>query len=242
MTAKRKKVIFGIENNQKKYFLFQKMLLLAIMKDRLKGLGNVPVTTSTLSALYPEIKGINNKVCHLCEEGALIRLKRGLFVVTPGEDDERLCLGLIANHIYSPSYVSMQTALRFYGLIPEGVQTIQSMTVNHTKSFNTPLGMFTYTETPRDGFATGVTQVTYSGATFVIATPERALCDTVANSAGVNIRYKIEAEKYITEDLRLDMDAFCEMDPEILESYAETGKKGSSIHTLVKLLRHERSL
>ena len=62
MTAKRKKVIFGIENNQKKYFLFQKMLLLAIMKDRLKGLGNVPVTTSTLSALYPEIKGINNKV------------------------------------------------------------------------------------------------------------------------------------------------------------------------------------
>ncbi len=47
---------------------------------------------------------------------------------------------LIANHLYAPSYVSMSSALRYYGLIPETVYTKQSMTLKHSRDFDTPFG------------------------------------------------------------------------------------------------------
>ena len=48
----------------------------------------------------------------------IIRLKRNLYVVNPEETGVKLSMGLMANHLLAPSYVSMSTALRYYGLIP----------------------------------------------------------------------------------------------------------------------------
>lgn len=53
--------------------------------------------------------------------GKIIRLKKGLYVVDPKVSRIALSTEIIANHLYAPSYVSMQTALRYYGLIPEAV-------------------------------------------------------------------------------------------------------------------------
>lgn len=203
---------------------------------------NIPFTSAELPSLYPGLTGLNNKASRMCGSGELIRLKRGLFVRRPTADGQRLSLGLIANHLYPPSFVSMQSALRFYGLIPESVQSIQSMTLCHTRYFATPVGRFEFINCQRDVFGIGVTQATSAGAVFVIATPERALCDTVAGSAGVCLRHLTEAERYLTADLRLDMDSFLEMDPGIMEAYARLGKKGGSVMTLIRLLRHERAL
>ena len=71
----------------------------------------------------------------------------------------------------------------------------------------------------------------------MIATPEKALCDLVANSSGVNLRYPKDAAIYLEEDIRMELNDFRQMDSAVLEAYAKVGKKADSIRTLLKLLK-----
>ena len=209
------------------------------MKNVLTTLENIPVTSSVIASLYPNIKAKNSKIAQLEKAGEIIRLRRNLFVVNPEESGVKLSTGLIANHLLAPSYVSMQTALRFYGLIPEAVYTIQSMTFKGAKSFQTPVGNFEYVHISRETYPIGITQKREGNAQYIIATPEKALCDLVANLPGVNLRYKVDARLFLEEDLRFDMERFSSFDREIFEKYARVGKKSTSILTLLKLLENE---
>jgi len=86
------------------------------MNNPLKNIASVPVRSSVISSLYPDIKVKNMKIAALVKKGELIRLKKGMFVVSPELSGVPLSLELIANHLYNPSYVSMASALRYYGL------------------------------------------------------------------------------------------------------------------------------
>ncbi len=207
------------------------------MKSPLEQLGNIPVTAATLESLFPDIKGGNQKIRLLERDKQVIRLKRGLYVCSPEVTGIPLSTELIANHLYTPSYVSMSSALRYYGLIPEQVYVMQSMTLKHSRDFDTPVGRYEYTHIPKGSFPIGLSSIRKSGYAFVIATPEKALCDLVANSPGVNLRYPKDAAIYLEEDIRLDLNDFRQMNPAILESYAKVGKKADSIRTLLKLLK-----
>ena len=72
---------------------------------------------------------------------------------------------------------------------------------------------------------------------FLIASPEKALCDLIANSSQVNLRYMKDVETYLEQDIRMDMDEFNKMDETIFEDYIKVGKKADSISTLLKFLR-----
>ena len=72
---------------------------------------------------------------------------------------------------------------------------------------------------------------------FLIASPEKALCDLIANSSQVNLRYMKDVETYLEQDIRMDMDEFYKMDATIFEDYIKVGKKADSISTLLKFLR-----
>ena len=72
---------------------------------------------------------------------------------------------------------------------------------------------------------------------FLIASPEKALCDLIANSSQVNLRYMKDVETYLEKDIRMDMDEFNKMDKTIFEDYIKVGKKADSISTLLKFLR-----
>lgn len=91
------------------------------MRNVLINFGNIPVTSAIVASMYPDIRQKNEKVRWLEKHDEIIRLKRGLYVVNPEITSKTLSTGLMANHIYAPSYVSMSTALRYYGLIPEAV-------------------------------------------------------------------------------------------------------------------------
>lgn len=207
------------------------------MNNSLQRLGNIPVTASALESLFPHISRGNQKIRLLERDKQIIRLKRGLYVCNPEITGKMLSTELIANHLYTPSYVSMSSALRHYGLIPEAVYTKQSMTLKHSRNFDTPLGRFEYTHISRQAFSVGVTSVRKDGYAYVIATPEKALCDLVANSSQVNLRYLKDAEIYLEEDIRMEWEDFKQMDAEILEEYIKVGKKADSIQTLLKLLK-----
>lgn len=203
----------------------------------LEAFANIPVSTMALASLFPENKAGGEKVRSLEQKEYVIRLKKGLYVVNPEVSRVPLSMELIANQLYAPSYVSMSSALRYYGLIPETVYTLQSMTVKHSRNFDTPVGHFGYTCMNREAFHIGVTVIDKQTYTFLMASPEKALCDLIANSPKVNLRYIKDVERYLEEDIRLDMDEFLRMDPSVFEQYIEVGKKASSIQTLLKYLK-----
>ncbi|MDD7304124.1 MAG: hypothetical protein SPF56_08310 [Bacteroidaceae bacterium] len=207
------------------------------MNRQLREIGIIPVTTSIIESLYPELKSANKKVAWLEKQGYIIRLKRGLYVVNPEHTGMTLSSELIANHLYAPSYISMSTALRYYGLIPEAVYVNQSMTVKHARSFQTPVGSYDYKCISGKAFPIGIRSVHKGDHAFLIASPEKALCDLIANSSKVNLRYMKDVEIYLEQDIRMDMDEFYQMDETIFEDYIKVGKKADSISVLLKLLR-----
>ena len=207
------------------------------MNRQLSEIGPVPVTTSIIESLYPELKSPDKKVVWLEKNGYIIRLKRGLYVVNPEHSGKTLSSELIANHLYAPSYISMSTALRYYGLIPEAVYVHQSMTVKHSRSFQTLIGSYDYKYISREAFPIGVRSIHKGDYAFLMASPEKALCDLIANSSKVNLRYMKDVETYLEQDIRMDMDEFYKMDAAVFEDYIKVGKKADSILTLLKFLR-----
>lgn len=207
------------------------------MNRALSEIGSVPVTTSIIESLYPKLKSQDKKVVWLEKNGYIIRLKRGLYVVNPEHSGKTLSSELIANHLYAPSYISMSTALRYYGLIPEAVYVHQSMTVKHSRSFQTPIGSYDYKYISRKAFSVGVRSIHKGDYAFLMASPEKSLCDLIANSSKVNLRYMKDVEIYLEQDIRMDMDEFYKMDATIFEDYIKVGKKADSISTLLKFLK-----
>ena len=76
-----------------------------------------------------------------------------------------------------------------------------------------------------------------NGVKTLIDSPEKALCDLIACSSKVNLRYFKDVETYLQEDIRLNMEEFYRFDANIFEQYIKVGKKANSISTLLKFLQ-----
>ena len=205
-------------------------------------IGNVPFDGTMISTLFPKIKSVSEKARLLERSGKIIRLKRGLYVADPDESGKPLNKNLIANHIYGPSYISLNTALRHYGLIPEYVYLTQSLTTKHTRRFDTPIGSFEYENCSKEYFPIGVRLETDDGANYMIASPEKALCDLIGYSKAVNLRFLKDVEAYLEEDIRFDTDALASFDIKILESCSKFNRKTMSINTLIKYIKDGRHI
>jgi hypothetical protein len=130
----------------------------------------------------------------------------------------------------------MLTALREYGLIPERVEVIESMTTHLTVSFENPVGTFEYHHCAKDYYSIGITQREEEEVTYLIATPEKALCDYIVCTPRLPLRFIKETYIFLEEDLRLDMDAFMEMNVDIFRQCAALSKKQQAINNLIKIL------
>ena len=140
--------------------------------------------------------------------GAIIRLRRGLYAFSANFD--RLAA---AGSIHSPSYVSFETALSFYGLIPEGVETVMSVVDGRSAIFHTVAGIFQYYSQTVALFADGMTMVKLaSNRSMLIANREKSLCDTLARA---DLRASIctddEMWHYATGNLRIEASALTAM-------------------------------
>lgn len=198
--------------------------------------GNVPIGISAFESVMPDYNFLQNKICSMEHNGQLIRLRRGMYVQSPSVTGKVISLELVANHIYSPSYVTGLYALRYYGLIPELVYTVTSATTGLSKKFVNKLGTFEYRRFASDYYHIGVRIQDGDGFSFLIASPEKALCDLICMTSHLNLRYMRETMTYLEEDLRLDMDAFFGMDKSVFEQCAQVGAKKTMIETLIKLI------
>lgn len=111
--------------------------------------------------------------------GRLIRIRRGLYCLNEKYRKKPLNLFEVAEKIYGPSYISFLSALFYYGWIPEAVYTITSACVKRSKTFKTPVGMFSYLKIPvKDAFF-DVNRKSESNGSFFIASPVKALLDFI---------------------------------------------------------------
>lgn len=194
---------------------------------------DIPVTSNVLASYLSDFKAPTQKIAEMEKSGEIVRLKRGLFIKSSAGYN----LPLIANHIYAPSYVSKETALRYYGLIPEHVYAVTSVCLNRSRAFDTPLGRFTYDLLPLEYYRLDIALHQENNICYQMATPEKALADLIVLSTGVRLRYLSEMRSYLEDYLRIDMDEFMQLKPEKFELYAEVGKKPQAMLNIAKLLR-----
>ena len=200
-------------------------------------LGNVPVQTGTIAACFDYLSSTSEKIRALEKDGQLIRLKRGLYVVSSEVSGKPINACLCANHIYGPSYVSQQWALRWYGLIPERVYTMTSVTTKRTRVFENSLGRFTYEQVKPEYFAIGINNVEEDGVTFLMASREKALCDLILHDTYLPQQSVKGLWQYLEEDIRFDVDELATFDVSIIEACAKLGRKENILNNLIKILK-----
>jgi predicted transcriptional regulator of viral defense system len=83
--------------------------------EELEQLGIIPAGYAVLRSLFSDYCSPRNKIANLEQAGKIIRLKRGMYVVSPKISKQVLSVELIANHIYGPSYVSMESDRNLQG-------------------------------------------------------------------------------------------------------------------------------
>ena len=208
-----------------------------ILYKELKALGNIPIDTGVLQSLYSGYQSPNMHIAMLEKKGVLVRLKRGLYVVSPDISGKELSIGLIANHLYGPSYVSLHWALSWYGLIPERVYTMTSVTTRHTRMFENAMGRFTYRGVSKDYFPIGITGREEEGVHYLMATPEKALCDMLMQEKHVPDQSVSSLGIFFEEDMRIDVDDIRQMDRTIIRQCMEAGNKKQILNNLLKLMQ-----
>ena len=94
---------------------------------------------------------------------------------------------------------------------------------------------------PEDYYPIGIKTEKYDGMTFMIASPEKALCDVILTDAYVPNLSVAALHRYLEEDIRFDMDELGRFDIDILSQCAQCGRKSSTIENLIKIIRrHEQ--
>lgn len=109
------------------------------------------------------------------EKGLLERLKRGVYKLADYKIKDEL---ILANFLYTPSYISLETALNYYGIIPDIPFTVTSVSTKKTSVFKLKkYGRFSYSHIKPAlffGFTTVIPEKNYA---YNIALPEKALFD-----------------------------------------------------------------
>jgi predicted transcriptional regulator of viral defense system len=158
-----------------------------------------------------------SKLTTMIKKGDVIKVRRGLYL--PG-DAKGYSLKTLANVIYGPSYVSFESALSYYGFIPEKVPSITSACFNKNKNrtFETPVGTFIYRYINARVYAYGICRLEENDSPFLIASPEKALCDTLSKVRGIKNAKSLE--HLLREDLRVDSESLAGIDLEKLKFLA----------------------
>lgn len=186
---------------------------------------NFPDYPFDYNYLIDKLKNYNfprNKIQRLIKNGEIIRIKKGLYIRSNNHENY-IDKKIIANLIYGPSYISLEYALSYWGLIPERVEEVTSINNKRNKKFKTPLGVFSYRYLPTNKFNIGVDLIQTNQLYFFIATKEKALCDKLYFSS--KLANQAELIIYLEDDLRIDMYELEELNKQLLLELKERYKK-----------------
>ena len=188
--------------------------------------------------LLREYKRPNDKINELVKKGELTTIKKGLYIPGPKTNVLTPAPFLVANHLWGPSYVSLEAALSYWGLIPERVYEISSVTVKTTKTYKTAMGRFSYLHASLPYYSFGIKSVSLTPKQVaLIASPEKALCDKIVMTSGIFLRSTRQVQEFLIDDLRIEEELLRKLDLKEISSWVVDAPKKSSLEILVKTLR-----
>ena len=139
---------------------------------------NVPLILSRdLLRLEKDGQIMRNQLNRWQKKGLLVKLKRGVYLLNENDRRVNLSRNFIANQLYVPSYMSMESALVYSGLIPERAADLTSVTTRKTMVIKNKLGRFVYQHIKPEAFRGFKSLKDSAGFTFFIAEPEKAMVD-----------------------------------------------------------------
>jgi len=191
------------------------------------------ITTSILKNQYKDYSNPLDKIKREVDSGALIRLYKGLY-----ETNRNVDPFFLAPLILSPSYLSFEWALSYYGLIPEKVVAITSasLKVRKNKTYINFFGRFEYSDVSPEVFSEGLANLSDDEYTVRIATKEKAICDSLSKWRVVNSVK--ELKELLFQDKRIDEDEFKTCDFGLLLRLASLYKK-TNLTLLSKFIKEE---
>ncbi len=164
------------------------------------------------------------------KQGYIVKIIRGFYIFSDLKIDENI-LCIIANKIYDPSYISLESALRHYNLIPEQVATTTSISTNKTKTFKTKVGVFSYRNIKPELFF-GYDLINYKNNVIKMASPEKALLDYLYYRPYLKTQYDFE-------EIRLNERILSEIvDRDKLVAYALKYTNKTFVKTINKFLKY----
>ncbi|MBQ7448492.1 MAG: hypothetical protein IJS73_01670, partial [Paludibacteraceae bacterium] len=131
-------------------------------------------STNQVRAIYPDFNRRNYTEWQ--KSGYLVSLRQGWYAFADYINQPDFAR-YIANKIYSPSYISLHTALSFYGIIPEAVVEITSITTRKTAKFDNAFASYSYQTIKPDVFWGYEPKKNKDNKTYLLATPEKAIID-----------------------------------------------------------------
>lgn len=153
-------------------------------------------TASEAKLIFSQQKNILVQIAFWVKKGYLARVKDSLYMLSSAAKNASHMV--LAGKIYAPSYLSLEFALNYYGIIPDIPGTYTSVTSRTTKYFKTDFGYFTYQKIKPD-FFTGYETRVEKNISFNIATPEKALVDYIYLN-----KNKVRADFDFWKEMRID--------------------------------------
>ncbi len=199
-----------------------------------KKMREYPVFSSTeLRTIFLDEKNILVQVAFWRKRGYIKNIKKGLYVLASATN--KIDPVVLAEKIYKPSYVSLEYALNYYGIIPDIPGTYTSVTTRKTQSFTNSFGTYSYRKM-KESFFVGYRIMQENGLKYSIATPEKALMDYLYLN-----KNRLVAKFDFWEQLRIDEEfRFNKKDIKFYKVLFADKKVSLLVDNLLKYQEHAR--
>ena len=154
-----------------------------------------------VGAVFPDFSP--NNLTRWQRQGLIVKLRQGFYAF------QEACLQpnfafFLSNFIYKPSYISLHTALAFYGIIPEAVTQTTAVSSLKTAYFQNNISQFSYKKMKSELFF-GYEQKPFGDRTINIATPEKAILDLLYLYPFYNTESEIENLRFDEDFVRNEL-------------------------------------
>lgn len=196
---------------------------------------------TVVANLFPEqsIAARRALVHRAVKSGEILALKPGLYCLAKDYRKSHPHPFVAAGALYSPSHISLESALSYHGLIPEGVREVASVTGRRGRAFDTPFGIFTFSRVPCINPRAGVRIVEVDkNAWAFIACPLRAVADLVYLRR--DVCWGKDGLRFLTDSMRIepeDLSDFASDDFDEIQAGLSSKRTRQYLEGLAKELR-----
>jgi len=180
----------------------------------------------------PNPNALQVQLSRWVSSGRLVKLARGKYLIAKPYRKVDPPVEYVANQLVYPSYISLEYALAWHGLIPESVPMVTSVTTRRPQTYETVLGAFRYRHI-KQGLFWGYEVVSLQGLKCVVAYPEKALLDLFYFWNGPATRKRIEEMRFQNLD---------QIDPERIRSFAKRTTSRKLLKGAIEFLRYRERL